>query len=165
MFCRQIRKLLERNGFHVIIAQHMEEARIILINIETQFDLIILDIMLPINQIGLNCIKAIERKRVDLIKQYNSDYDDDISITNLDRDLMNNLNMRGGIELIKEYRNHRVGTAGRLDIPVLYLTPRYEMSLRKESEELVETELVRWLEKPVRRSIIIENINELLGLS
>jgi len=158
LLCKQIRRLLERNNFEVIIAQHMNAAREIFQEPEHEFDLIIVDVMLPENDCSLKLIGKLEDEINDLRQK---DVLDKINALTLE--MMNNLNTRGGIDLINELRNQTVGPKNMLKIPIIYLTARGAINLIKEGGSMVQTGKVEWLEKPVRSgNIIIQKIEALL---
>jgi DNA-binding response OmpR family regulator len=160
--------------FQVITARHIEAA---IQNMESQtYDVIILDIMLPLDGPKLIKHEELEKERKSLsnqmLKKSNEERVDEITnetarirrrIDDIDDIIDNEIqDIEGGYNILKKYmENHKLEF---YDKPVMFLSARGQWELREKCRIMTEHRC-EWLEKPVSNDDIVDKMLKLLNIN
>jgi CheY-like chemotaxis protein len=158
---------------NVTIARHMEDALECME--KQQYDVILLDIILPIDQKKLDELEDLEQERLYLMQQllkYSSDEKVDELTSEIVRlrrkineieDIIDNdiQDIEGGYTILMKYlNNHNLKFYDRV---VLFLSARGQSELKNQCKALIKDEhKYAWLVKPISDDDIIERMIRIL---
>lgn len=165
--------ILEGKSITVSIARHMEEAKQYIR--KEVFDGYIIDTMLPQDKDGLEELERKEKERMDILDElisktkFSNGLTDDIiqlrmQIDAFDEEIEELLNLKGGLELVKEIakKHFPKKEKPKLDVPVIFFAARAAPELVRECREYVKDEFFRWYEKPSDEETVAEDLSILL---
>jgi DNA-binding response OmpR family regulator len=154
-------------------AENMERARNIFRDDWNKIDLIIMDVMLPKNDVDSIELKKLMMEREEaydqwlILEEIRESNDNQqwrrarFAVDLLDRKIFELLDDEGGINLIKE----RVALNGgdKLQKPVIYLSARENRPLQEVGLDLIMEGRSEWLVKPVTEEEVKEAVHRLLS--
>lgn len=169
----ELNKLLD--DYLIETAEHMAKARDLHEQSEDQIALIIMDVMLPETEAKYKIVTELQNKREKAydhwleLEENGETYPKSnwikarFLVDSFDQDIFKNLNLIGGIALIKEWADVSSDDGKKYSKPVLYLTARESDQAEEDGMKAVLPGKARWLSKPAKSEQIIVKIKELLG--
>jgi CheY-like chemotaxis protein len=151
----------------VTVARHIADA---IKNMESQeFDVILLDIMLPFNEEKLKQLEKMETERkalmLQLLKYSNEEKVDDLTrdivkirrrIDEIDDIIDNDIqDIEGGYNILKKYLDKQ--NMASYDRPVIFISARGQVELKDKCKKIIKSNCA-WLEKPVSEIDILEKL-------